>query len=82
MGEIAHRRSDGLWWMNAVKVSIGCSRVEVIRYGSPTMVKVEVNRAWGVVGIEHDTGGHDIVGGVKGVKGVKEVKADSFLDLK
>ena len=44
MREIAHRYGDGLGWMDAGKVRIGRSRVEIIRDGSPSVVKVEVNR--------------------------------------
>ena len=50
-------------------MSVGRSGVEVVGDGSPSMLKVQVDRARGVVGVEHHAGGHDVVGWVKRVKG-------------
>ena len=41
--------------------------VEVVGDGSPAVIAVQVHRSRGVVGVEHDAVGHDVVGGVKGV---------------
>ena len=44
------------------------SGVEVIGDRSPSVVEVEIDRTGGVVGVEHDVGGHQVVGWVKRVK--------------
>ena len=68
MGEIAHWRRHRLGWMDTVKVRIGRSGVEITGDGAPSVVKIEVDRARGVVGVKHDTGVHHVVGGVKGIE--------------
>ena len=56
MREVADRDGQGRGRVNAFQMSIGGPRVEVVGDGSPAMVKIEINRARGVVGVEHDAG--------------------------
>ncbi len=69
MREVAHGNRQRRAGVNALKVSISGTGVEIVGDGSPAVVKVEVNRSRGVVGVEHDARRHDVVGGVEGVKG-------------
>ena len=55
MGQITDRDRDWLRWMNAGQMCIGCSCVEIIGDGSPSMIKVQINGARGVVGVKDDS---------------------------
>ena len=69
MREVAHRDGERGAGMDALEVSVCGSGVEVVGDGAPAVVKVEVNRSRGVVGVEHDARRHDVVGGVERVEG-------------
>ena len=87
MSQIADWDGDWLGWMYAGQMGIGCSGVEVVGDGTPSMVEAKIDGPRSIVGVKDDSSCHDVISRVERIEGgactihePKEVR--TFLSIK